>query len=280
VAGNAASPVVREVVVVPLAVGPVSGLVLGVTHVWQSVSVPGSFVDAVVVAGPASLNGTDPGVVEVRNVTGSSFEVRFREWDYKAPGFHAGEDVSFVVVERGVTTLASGAVIEAGTVSTVSDTFATVPLVGGFGAAPVVVSTVNSTLAAPTPVVAPRIMGVSTTGFDLRVQQQESLGAGGTGDVNWIAWSVGSNGGSDGFIWETFTLPASHVFSPVTFTETYAQACVVGDMNTFNGSDPATVRHQNLTSTGIEVQVDEEQSLNGEITHTTETISGLVINCT
>jgi hypothetical protein len=254
-------------------------VVLGVDDSWQVVNLGVSFTDGVVVAGPASANGGDPGVVEVRNVTATSFEVRFREWDYLDGNHALVEDVSYLVVERGVSVLPSGAIIEAGTTSA-SSTLGPVSLTGSFGAAPVVISTMVADTPA-VPVVTPRLQAVSASGFSVLLQEQESEdGIHGSEPVNWIAWETGSDdGGTDGFGWETQTVTATQAFTPVTFNGSYTSTCVLADMNTFNGPDPASVRYQNRTLTGIELQVDEETSLDTETTHITETIGLLIIDC-
>ncbi len=109
---------------------------------WQRVDLGQPFEDPVVVAGPASLNGGDPGVVEVRVVSPSSFEIRFNEWDYLDGAHPNAEAVSYVVIERGTTVLPSGALIEAGT-AIATDTLGEVKLTGDFGErTPVVITTV------------------------------------------------------------------------------------------------------------------------------------------
>lgn len=109
---------------------------------WTLVDLSQSFVDPVVIAGPASLNDGDPGVVEVRPVSSSSFEIRFNEWDYLDGSHPNPETVSYVVVERGITVLPSGGVIETGT-ATATSTLSEVELTGDFGdITPVVVTTV------------------------------------------------------------------------------------------------------------------------------------------
>ncbi len=117
------------------------GRVDGITDEWTRVDFGQLILDPVVVAGPASLNGRDPGVVEVRSVTSLSFEIRFHEWDY-LDGLHPiGETIAYVVAERGVTVLPSGAPIEAGTMA-VTPTMTEVLFDGPFVDTPVVVATV------------------------------------------------------------------------------------------------------------------------------------------
>lgn len=117
------------------------GVAEGVTADWQLVHFGATFADPVVVAGPPSFNGGDPGVIEIRNVTYRSFEMRFREWDYLDGAHPTAETVPFLVVERGSTVLPSGGVIEAGTA--VGETSPReVAFTSFFDAVPVVLATV------------------------------------------------------------------------------------------------------------------------------------------
>ena len=118
------------------------GRVEDLTEKWWLVELGEAFADPVVVAGPASLNDGDPGLVEVRNVSSSSFEIRFNEWDYLDGAHRDAESVSYVVAERGITVLASGVVIEADTAPT-KDALTEVKLTGDFDeGGPIVVATV------------------------------------------------------------------------------------------------------------------------------------------
>ena len=167
------------------------GRVDAVTHEWSQVTLTHSFLDPVVVAGPAAANDPSPGTLQIRAVTPTSFEVRFAEWDY-LDDLHGAESVSWLVVERGQTVLPSGRTIEAGTATaSTSPTF--VPLSTGL-VAPLVLSTVVS--ANEPGVVTPRIGNVSASGFEVRLQEQEIDGPHGGESVNWIAWSQGSDDGS------------------------------------------------------------------------------------
>lgn len=92
----------------------VAGGVLSIDDSWVVVDLPRSFVDPVVIAGPASFDGTAPLVVRVRNVTSDSFEIHLQEWEY-LDGDHPLEDVSYLVLEAGIHTTNSGTTIEVGT---------------------------------------------------------------------------------------------------------------------------------------------------------------------
>ncbi len=58
-------------------------------------------VTPVVITGPATLHGADPGVVRLQNVSSSGFEIRYQEWDY-LDGIHGNKEaVPYLVLEKG-----------------------------------------------------------------------------------------------------------------------------------------------------------------------------------
>ncbi len=56
---------------------------------WKKVMLTGMYSNPVIVAKPLSLNGPDPSVVRIRNVTGDSFEVRVQEFEVLGPDAHS-----------------------------------------------------------------------------------------------------------------------------------------------------------------------------------------------
>jgi protocatechuate 3,4-dioxygenase beta subunit len=92
-----------------------------VNQSWTSIDAPSGYLDAVVIAGPPTYHGADPGVVRLRNVSDTGFELRFEEWDYRARQFndtvHAKEDIPYLVLEPGRHTMSDGSVWEVGTFS-------------------------------------------------------------------------------------------------------------------------------------------------------------------
>jgi hypothetical protein len=58
----------------------------------------------------------------------------------------------------------------------------------------------------------------------------------------------------------------------IAFEQQYDSSRLIADMQTFNGNDPASLRYQNLTGSGVEIKVQEEQSADREDTHNPETI--------
>jgi hypothetical protein len=85
---------------------------------WTAIAAPSGFGDPVVIAGPPSFNGQDPGVVRLRNITDTGFDLRFQEWDYRSRDHgdqvHAQEDVPYVVLASGRHNLSDGSVWEVG----------------------------------------------------------------------------------------------------------------------------------------------------------------------
>ncbi len=55
--------------------------------------------------------------------------------------------------------------------------------------------------------------------------------------------------------------------------------CVLADMNTLNGADPANLRLKVKYWGGMTLQVDEEQSADPEVWHLIERAAALAIDC-
>ncbi len=81
---------------------------LSVSHEWSNLCAKGLSDDSVVLLGPPSYNGGDPGVVRMRAAAASDcpYQVRFQEWDYRARDFgdtrHTSERVSYIGLSPGV----------------------------------------------------------------------------------------------------------------------------------------------------------------------------------
>ena len=104
--------------------------------------------------------------------TRSGFEVRVQEWDY-LDGQHATEQVNYIVVESGSHELPGGARVEAGRFNANAvSSFASIEFSQAFNSVPVVMTTINSVNEGDA--VAMRLKNITTTGFDYRIQEQES----------------------------------------------------------------------------------------------------------
>ena len=243
-----------------------------INHNWEFVAFTKTYVHPVVVARTASLNGGDPGVVRVKNVSPNGFEVRFQEWDYR-DGWHLYETVGYMVMEAGHHVLPNGIHVEAGTFES-SRTKKTVSFEGEFNQIPVVISGVitENELDAVTG----RLSNISLNAFDIVLQEQEAnkYGHYTVEKVSYIAWEP-SSGEVDGmnYIVDSTFDEVTHAFYYIPFYPLFENAPVfVADMQTTDGGNSCNVRWQNKDGEGIEVQIDEDQSGDSEVSHTTEVV--------
>ncbi len=58
----------------------------------------------------------------------------------------------------------------------------------------------------------------------------------------------------------------------IEFNQEYDDSQFIADMQTYDGPDLANLRYRNLTGTGVDVKVEEEQSGDEETAHTTEVV--------
>ncbi|WP_050799641.1 PKD domain-containing protein [Thiocapsa marina] len=244
---------------------------LSVNHEWQWVTFGRAFTDPIVVANPASTNDAEAATVRISGVEANGFWIRIQEWDY-LDGKHAFETVTYVAMEKGTHELPSGERIEAGTIMQSASTTA-IGFAETFPTTPVVFATVASI--DDTRAVTTRISNVNGDGFSMRMDQQENDKAGhGSETITYIAWQP-SQGSLDGVQFAIGVTGNSFRDQPSTlsfaagFTET---PVFLAHMQTANGGDTAALRYRNLTSTDVEVQVQEEQSRDAETAHAAESV--------
>ncbi len=254
-----------------------------------------SFTAPVVIAQLASYNDTAPAHVRLRNVGTWNFDMKIEEWNY-LDGVHAtSEEVGYMVFEAGVyTSVDRSKFAEAGTAMVDQRTagagvFTTVAFALPFSETPVLFAQVQ-TYNDPTPVVV-RIRNVTTTGFDVLVQEEEAEdGAHLNETVGYLAL-ITSQGESYnvspfGYFESLGKYQAgihqnvNESFSSISFSSvefTLLDPIFFATMQTFNDPDPAGLRCRNLTTSGVEVLVEEEQSSNPEIVHANENVGYLAI---
>ncbi|MCP4698109.1 MAG: M6 family metalloprotease domain-containing protein [Gammaproteobacteria bacterium] len=149
---------------------------LGADHVWQVQNLTGSYQSPVIIAAPPTRNGFDPGVVRVQSLTGTGFEMRFQEWDYR-DGSHVQENIPWLALETGRYTMADDAVWEIGSFN-LGDTatWQSVSFVTDFVGTPKLYLTVQSYNG--TSAVTVRAKAATNTGFQAALYEQESLNDG------------------------------------------------------------------------------------------------------
>ncbi len=244
-----------------------------IDEIIRTVNLSG-FTNPIVVMGPPSFNGAQPTTVRVRNVTASSFQHSLQEWDY-LDGNHVNESIGYLVFEAGNSTVGS-LDVEAGSVN-IDHNWATVNFNQAFSSTPVVMAqvvTINGGQAVTT-----RIRNVGTGSFQVRLQEEE--GNDGTHlieTVHYIAMEEGLFAGDAvTFLASRSGNVVTHAFTTVNFGRSVANPVLLADMQTFNGNNPAALRHQALTSSNVEMKVEEEESLDPEVNHIAEDVGFIVV---
>ena len=273
--------------------------VIDIKHNWKTVHFSKSYSDPIVVVGPLSYNGGDPSVPRVKAIKNSSFQVRVQEWVYK-DGKHTIEYLYYMVVEKGVHTLPGGIRLVADKITVnkvldryncgnnccsgyVSSNWQTVSY-GVTLNSPIVKSTIvhpvtesctyplDGNSACHT--VVTRIKDVTKTQFKIALEEEERLGSHGSELVHYIAvekgtvdfgngtkMEVGSTGNSVTNSWKT-----------INFSSLTKASIFLADMQTTNGADTATLRYQKLSSSSVQVFVEEEKSCDPETSHVSENV--------
>ena len=251
--------------------------VIEVDGQWKTVSFDQPFDVPVVIANGLSYSDQDPAVTRIRNVTRNGFEVRVQEWDY-LDGNHPSEKVNYVVVESGTYELPGGTRVEAGRFSANAvNSFDTVQFKHSFSTVPVVITSTTTTN--ENDALAIRLKNITTTKFDYCIQEQEKNSQQhASEETGYVAWEP-SAGSLDNLVFEIGRTSNSvtHEFQALNFYEPFSSPPVfVAGMQTTDGSDTAAVRCQNKQADGIEIKVEEEQSRDTDMNHTTEVIGYMV----
>lgn len=252
---------------VPMEIGE-----LLVNDQWQRVSFQAPFTDPIVVANPLSSDDADPAVVRIYGIDRDGFWIRVQEWDY-LDGKHPDETVSYMVMERGRHQLPDGAWVEAGRFANGTVAFAAKTFSKPFAKVPVVFSTVTSINERDA--VVTRMRQISVTGFQVRMQEQESNRQRHLMEsIDYIAWEP-SFGVVNGLRYEVGRMGAkvSQIVSTLVYQGAFAQPPVfLTDMQTTNGGEPANLRWRYRDEAAVEVWVSEEQSKDSEMVHTAESV--------
>ena len=250
-----------------------AGTVSNLTDDWQVVTLSQTYRNPVVVAGLLSFNDSDPSTIRVRNVTSNSFEIQVDEWDY-LNRTHAAESVSYFVVEAGVHRLADGTTLVAD-VDQTNHKWSEFDFNGfEFDDTPVVLSQITSEEGQSS--VAPRIDRVSTTGFRHLLQEQEFAdGTHANESFGWIAIETGF-GESGNRSFESLLFDGvDDQNTTITFNNTFSRTpVVVGNIQTYRDSNPATLRETGIGASNetVSVFIEEEASNDLETVHAVEQV--------
>ncbi|WP_101297063.1 S8 family peptidase [Halegenticoccus soli] len=244
-------------------------------NTWRTVSLRGAYDDPVVIMKPVSYNGVHPAHVRLRNVQSESFEFQIEEWAYQ-DGKHVQETIQYIVMESSTYVSSAGNRIEVGTMTT-NHQFTERNFTQNFTTKPVIFAQ-SQTHNGPYPI-AVRQRNTSSTSTEIRLQEEEGLdGIHVSETVGYMAIEPGVFN-INGTQFEVGRTPdaVTDTWYNISFTESYETPLFLADLQTFDGSDTATLRYRNLSSSGVEISVQEEQSRDTETQHTTEVVGYGVI---
>ena len=259
----------------------------GETHSLEYFSplVSGSQTPAVFL-GPLSANDGEVASTSVTNVGENGFEVAISEFSYQ-DNLHGEEKVSHYAADMGTHDL-GGLMVQAGEVTLVNQRWKWVYFPQPFNSIPVVMATQTSKND-PTPTTV-RIHAIQKNRFLVKLQEEE--GQDNRHDfesVSYVAFEqgLGMIDGKQVYVGKT-ARTVNHTWSDITFPGQGGAIDAAGSMfsnppllfvlpQTAYGREPAVVRYQNITESGVQIMLQEEQSADAETNHTTQTIGYVLI---
>jgi hypothetical protein len=175
-----------------------------------------------------------------------------------------------MAMPAGTYELADGRSVEAGRTTIQNKAFVSVDL-DGFTSTPVVFSQVSSDIDA-SPVVT-RVRNISTNEFQVRLREEEAAdGVHAPEEVGYIAIETGDDGGIRvDHTGDTVTHERTIIAMPEAGSDTFV---FLAGMQSHDGGDTAALRYNNAER-DISIFVEEEQSRNTEVKHTTEDVGWL-----
>ncbi|MEC3862425.1 hypothetical protein VK792_14125 [Mesobacterium sp. TK19101] len=236
-----------------------------------TISLGHDFINPVIFALPASQVGSQPAIVRITDVTSNAFTAYIQEPNNE-DGTHIAETFSWMAIEAGTWMLEDGTRLAAGEMDTAlltSAGFESLTFGAAFDSAPVVMSQVQTNNGAD--YVVTRQDNITGTGMNIALQEEEALNGGGHAveTVGWFAIE-GGNGSWNGNPFEARMLDdaVDEDFDTFQFTQSFGSAPnMLAGLASYNGEDPASLRYQNLTNTGVDLRVMEDTSLDAETLH-------------
>lgn len=255
-----------------------TGLIPDVTHLWTQVLFGRSYQNPVVVVSPATSDDLTAATVQTRNVTSTGFEVRISPWNYLANS-HGPEDLGYLVVEAGNHTLPGGGLLNAGVEASVEGIGTRINVGPLSPTRPIVLAQVASQNGGRTAVA--RVGNSSSYSFSLRVQEQESqLPAAVTPQtVHWLTLNAGSDSAGSWRYQAGFVPTVTDAGATLNYSTSFTNLPILlAGVQTFNESDPVSIRTSALTAAQATVRLQEEQSLDAETSHIGERLGWLAFD--
>ena len=257
------------------------GKISRINHLNQTIQLSNTYTNPVVFALPVSYNGGDPAIARITEIQDDRFSVYLQEPEYKDKR-HTNESLSYIVLEAGIWKLADGTVLEVGTVNTNATTtssWKSIDFDGSFSATPTILSQVQTDNGPQ--FVRTRQKFSSADGFQLSMEEEEALKDSGhaTETVGWLAIESGS-GSWDGLEYQAGSTGTNldHTWGTVEFDQSFNESpSLFASLASFRGSDPAGLRYRSLGASGVQLKVEEDQSLDSETSHASEIANFLAI---
>lgn len=248
----------------------------GVTHQWATVTLGSDYgPKPAVVAAIQTFNDTDCAAVRFRNASGTQAEVRIEEEESADTEIeHLPEAVGYLVGEAGLIHDTSGRIVG----ELVTTRFGQVHrehwepqgLRHGYGS-PVVIAQIGSFHGTNPAHI--RLQGVGSDAFDFQIEEWAyQNGVHYVEDVSFLAVEAGRHRLQDGAFMEAGTATVDHDWDSVSFGAPFGgDPVVLSHCMTRNGGDPVVTRHRNISPTGFDVRLQEEEAKAGE-GHLEETV--------
>jgi hypothetical protein len=260
------------------------GKITNLTHLPQTITLNRSYQNPVVFAQSASNNEPQSAVPRVTNVQSNQFTIYLAE-SPDGSGSHASETVTYVVLEAGRHLLHNGSALEVGLVDTsktvgnqISNSWEPVSFSESFSETPVVLTQVQTTSGSP--YLKTRHLETSPSSVILALEQEEAVTTPSVEEtVGYLALSQGPG------TWNSMRYEAGVTLDAVTdafyshsFTDPFESApSLLTSLSTYDSPDNASVRYSDLTSSSVNLKIDEDESFDAEVAHTTEAVSYLAI---
>ncbi|MBM9616840.1 hypothetical protein JWJ90_21485 [Desulfobulbus rhabdoformis] len=161
----------------------------------------------------------------------------------------------------------------------VSPKWSTVSFNEAFTITPVVITTIA--MENEFEAISGRIKDATTTTFSYYFREQEkNVNKHAEETVHYLAWEPGTSSLGDMQYWGGATATgARDAWSTITFPSAGTDLpLLLADMQTTADVQPAAIRMQNLSATGVEVKVEEEQSKDMEVTHSEEIVGYIALS--
>ncbi|MEM7590757.1 MAG: CAP domain-containing protein [Cyanobacteria bacterium P01_A01_bin.83] len=257
------------------------GQISDLNHVSQTIQLNNTYTNPVVFALPLSHNGGDPAIARITDIQNDSFSLYLQEAEYR-DGKHAKESISYMVLEAGTWELGDGTLLEVGTVdtnATTNSSWSAINFENEFVNKPAILSQVQTQNGGQ--FVRTRQNSASADGFELAMEEEELLKNSGHAKetVGWLAIETGS-GNWNGFDYQAGHTGTriNHTWDTINFQQGFEQApSLFASVASFRGQDPIGLRYRNLGSSSVQIELEEDQSLDSEIGHTVESVDFLAI---